>query len=94
MAHLLEVAIHVFCEFAEQHAEQVGEKWACEVKALFTEVITVVEVSPFQSSEQETMDHVAEKVRLLGLRSLGHRDVRQHLLLKNLLRVAETTFTI
>ena len=86
--NLLKVTVHVLGELAEQHAEQVREKGTREVKALFTEVVTVIEVSAFQSSEQETMDHVAKEVRLLGLGTLGHGDVRQHLLLKNFLSVS------
>lgn len=85
--HLLKVAIHVFGELAKQHAEQVREKGTREVKALFTEVVTVIKVPTFQCSEQEPMNHVTEKVRLLRFGTFGHGDVRQHLLLKDFLGV-------
>jgi hypothetical protein len=37
------------------------------------------------------MDHVAEEVGLLGVLSLRHRDVRKHLLLKDLLGVVDAS---
>ena len=40
------------------------------------------------------MDHVAEEVGLLRLRTLRHGDVRQHLLLQDLLGIPETSFAV
>lgn len=56
-------------------------------------MISVIQFSPIQRSQQKSVDHVAEEVGLLRVLTLRHRDVRQHLLLQNLLRVIDSSFS-
>ena len=73
---LLKVSVHVLGELTEEHSEQIGKERSCEVQTLFAEVVTIIEVPPFESSKEQTMNHVAEEVRLLRLRAFGHGNVR------------------
>lgn len=76
-------------QLPEQHSEERSQKRARQVKPLSTKVISIVQFAPLQSSKQEPVDHVAKEVGLL-VEVVGHHgDVRQHLLLEDLLSVAQ-----
>jgi hypothetical protein len=83
------MAVQITRQLAEQHPEQVREQRAREVEPLLAEVVAVVELPALERGEQEPVDHVPEEVRLLRFGALGHRDVREHLLLQDLLRVPQ-----
>jgi hypothetical protein len=83
------MAVQITRQLAEQHPEQVREQWAREVEPLLAKVVAVVELAALERGEQEPVDHVPEEVRLLRLGALGHRDMREHLLLQDLLRVPQ-----
>ena len=89
----MQIPIDVLCQLPEQHTEQVRKQRSCKIQTLLSEVVTVIQISPFKSGKQQTVDHVAKKVRLLRLRAFRHGDVGKHLLLQNLLRVPNTTLT-
>lgn len=57
-------------------------------------MVTIIEVSALQRSEEETMDHVTEEICLLRLGAFGHGDVWKHLLLEDFLRIAKTPLTV
>ncbi len=90
---LLQVTIDIASDFAEEHAEQVGHKRTTKVDTLLAEVITVIDLTTVKGSQQETVDHVTEEVGLLGVGALRGGNVRQHLLLENLLCVDGTLRT-
>ena len=56
-------------------------------------MISIVQFSPLQRSEQQSMYHVSEEIGLFRVLSLGHRDVRQHLLLQYFLSVVDSLFS-
>lgn len=87
------MAVDVLGEFSEEHTEEGGKEGTCEVEPLGAKVISVVELSSFEDGEEESVDHIAEEVRLLGVLTLGHRDMREHLLLEDLLGVVDSTVT-
>ena len=86
--YLLQVAVHILRHLPEKHTEEASEQRACQVKTLLPEVVTVIQLSALKGGKQKSVDHITEEVRLLGLGAFGHGDVRQHLLLQNLLSIA------
>jgi CRP-like cAMP-binding protein len=89
---LLQVTVHILRQLAEEHAEEVRQQRPSQVQALLSEMVSVVQLAAFKSSKQEAVNHVPKEVCLLRLGTLSHRNVREHLLLQNLLRVSQPTF--
>jgi hypothetical protein len=87
---LLEMSIDVLGQLLEQHPEQPRQQWSRQIQPLLPEMISVVELSPFERRQEQSMDHVPKEERLLALVSLLGRDVGQHLLLKDFFCVTET----
>lgn len=88
--HLLQMSVHVLGQLAEEHAEQGGEQRTGEVESLGAKVISVVEFATLERGQEQAVHHVAEEERLFRVLPGRHRDVRQHLLLQDLLRVVDT----
>jgi hypothetical protein len=86
--------VDILRQLAEQHPEQGAQQWSSQVQPLSPIVISVVELPPFQSSEEQAMHHVPEEVGLLVLLVFAHRDVRKHLLLQNLLCIPQPPFPV
>lgn len=84
--------VDVLGQLAEEHAEERREQGSGEIQTLRSKVISVVQLPPLQRREQEPVDHVPEEVGLLRVLSLRHRHMREHLLLKDLLRVVDAPF--
>ena len=60
-AHLLEIAIDVLGELAEEHPEERAEERAGEVETLAAKVIAVVDLAALEDGEEQAVDHVAEE---------------------------------
>lgn len=87
------MSVDVLRQFSEQHSEKGSEKGSSEIKSFRSKVISIVEFSSLQSGEQQSMNHVTKEVGLLGVLTLGHRDVGKHLFLEDFLGVVDSSIS-
>ena len=48
LANLLQIPVHILGELAEEHTEQRGKQRTGQIEPFPTEMVTIVELSPFQ----------------------------------------------
>jgi len=59
------MTIYVTRKFSEQHPKQICQQRPSKVQSFLSEVIAVIQFSPFHGSEKESVDHVAKEVSFL-----------------------------
>mmetsp|Transcript_19899 Transcript_19899/g.33422 ORF Transcript_19899/g.33422 Transcript_19899/m.33422 type:complete len:272 (-) Transcript_19899:1116-1931(-) len=87
---LLHVNAHVFGHLAEQHAEQAAQQGPRKIQTLVSVMITIILLSTPEGANQQPMDDVSKKVRLLRLAVVSDPNVGQKFFLQDLFRVADT----
>ncbi len=84
----------VLCHAPDDSAEQLGQQRARKIKSLLAEVITVVGIPAAEGALKQLVHHVAQEEGLSRLTALGLRNVRQHLLLEQVLGGPDTVHAV